>query len=155
MNEVIIRQVSVEELNKLMAWRMEVLSEVFAIPRGTDTSTLEQANRDYYLHALPAREHIACFAEVDGETAGCGGVCFQQEMPSPDNPTGQCAYLMNIYVRPAWRRQHIGTAIVLWLVEQAHGLDIGKIYLETSDIGRKMYRQLHFEEMKDMLKLRL
>lgn len=153
--EVTVRQASIEELDKLMAWRMEVLGEVFAIPGGTDTSALEQANRDYYLKALPAGEHIACFAEIDGETAGCGGVCFQQEMPSPDNTTGKCAYLMNIYVRPPFRRQHVGTAIVCWLVEQARFRQIEKIYLETSDMGRKMYCHLHFEEMKDMLKLRL
>lgn len=153
MNEITIRQASVKELDKLMAWRMEVLSEVFAIPHGTDTSALEQANRDYYLHALPAGEHLACFVEIGGETAGCGGICFQHEMPSPDNPTGQCAYLMNIYVRPAYRKQHIGTTLVSWLVEQARQRGIGKIYLETSDMGRNMYSHLHFEEMKDMLKL--
>lgn len=155
MSKVTIRQVSVDELDKLLAWRMEVLSEVFTIPQGTDTSALEQANRDYYLHALPVGKHIACFVEIDGETVGCGGICLQREMPSPDNPTGQCAYLMNIYVRPAYRRRHIGTALVLWLIGRARELGSGKIYLETSDMGRKMYRQLHFEEMKDMLKLHL
>lgn len=153
--EVIIRQASVEELDKLMAWRMEVLGEVFAIPRDADTSALERANRDYYRQALPRGEHLACFAEIDGETVGCGGMCFQQEMPSPDNTTGKCAYLMNIYVRPPFRRRHVGTAIVCWLVEQARHRHIEKIYLETSDMGRKMYCHLRFEEMKDMLKLRL
>lgn len=155
MNRVTIRQVCLDELDVLMAWRMEVLGEVFAIPKGTDTSALEQSNRCYYLHALPAGEHIACFAETDGETVGCGGICIQHEMPSPDNKTGKCAYLMNIYVRPAYRRLHIGTAIVSWLVRQARGLGIEKIYLETSDMGRKMYSNLCFQEMKDMLKLRL
>ncbi len=153
MNGIVIRQVSVSELDKLMAWRMEVLDEVFAIPRGTDTLALEQANREYYLQTLPTGEHMACFVEIDGETVGCGGICFQREMPSPDNPGGQCAYLMNIYIRPAYRRQHIGTILVSWLIGQARRPGIGKIYLETSDMGRDMYRHLHFEEMKDMLKL--
>ncbi len=26
-----------------------------------------------------------------------------EELPSPDNPSGKCAYLMNIYVREAFR----------------------------------------------------
>lgn len=155
MSQVTIRQATVDELDKLLAWRMEVLSEVFAIPQGADTSALKRVNRDYYLHALPAGEHMACFAETEGETVGCGGICFQREMPSPDNPTGLCAYLMNIYVRPAYRKRHIGTTLVSWLVEKARRQGIGKIYLETSEMGRDMYRHLHFEEMKDMLKLRL
>lgn len=153
--KTVVRQATLNELDKLMEWRMEVLREVFSIPSGTDTSTLEKANRDYYLRALPEGRHIACFAEYGGETVGCGGICMQQEMPSPDNPDGRCAYLMNIYVRPAFRRRHVGSAVVCWLVAHARQFGIEKIYLETSDMGRKMYYNLRFEEMKDMLKLRL
>ena len=153
MNGISIEKATLSELDELMAWRMEVLHEVFGLPADADTSTLEQANRKYYRYALPRAEHIACFARYDGQRVGCGGICLQQEMPSPDNPTGRCAYLMNIYIRSSYRRLHIGTALVNWLVEQAKRQRAGKIYLETSDAGRAMYRRLQFEEMKDIMKL--
>ena len=79
---------------------MEVLHCVFSIPADADTAELRQQNIDYYRKALANDSHIACFAEEDGEIVGCGGLCLYDEMPSPDNPTGHCAYLMNIYVRP-------------------------------------------------------
>lgn len=153
MNGISIEKATLSELDELMAWRMEVLHEVFGLPADADTSTLEQANREYYRYALPRSEHIACFARYDGQRVGCGGICLQQEMPSPDNPTGRCAYLMNIYIRSSYRRLHIGTALVGWLVEQAKRQRARKIYLETSGPGRAMYRRLRFEEMKDMMKL--
>lgn len=152
MNGISIEKAALSELDELMAWRMEVLHEVFGIPADADTSALEQANRECYRYALSRGEHIACFARYDGKRVGCGGICLQQEMPSPDNPTGRCAYLMNIYIRSSYRRLHIGTALVSWLVEQAKRQRAGKIYLETSDAGRAMYRRLRFEEMKDMMK---
>ena len=51
---------------------------------------------------------LACFAYVGNEIVGCGGICLYQEMPSPDNPSGGCAYLMNIYTRPEFRGQGVG-----------------------------------------------
>lgn len=152
MNKTTIEKASLQDLDELMAWRMEVLHEVFGIPSNTDTAALEQANREYYEQALSCGEHIACFALCDGRRVGCGGACLQREMPSPDNPTGLCAYLMNIYTRPQYRRLHVGSTIVGWLVEQVKQLGAGKIYLETSEIGRAMYGKLRFAEMKNLMK---
>ncbi len=149
-----IRQAGIEDLDLLVQWRMEVLDEVFAQAKGTFPEDLEQKNRAYYERALPAGEHIACFASVNGEIVGCGGLCLYEEMPSPDNPTGQCAYIMNIYCRPAYRRHGVGETIVLWLVEQARERHISKIYLETSDVGRPLYEDIGFADMHDMMILK-
>ncbi len=37
-------------------------------------------------------------------------------MPSPDNPSGRCAYLMNIYVREGYRSEGAGKKIVRYLI---------------------------------------
>jgi GNAT superfamily N-acetyltransferase len=74
-------------------------------------------------------------------------------MPSPDNPTGKCAYLMNVYVRPKYRGQGYGRQIASWLVDQARQRGITKIYLESSECARMMYRKMGFKEMKDYYKL--
>ena len=100
LNDITIRQASLDDLDLLIHWRMEVLHCVFSIPGDADTAELRQQNLNYYRKALENGSHIACFAEEDGEIVGCGGLCLYDEMPSPDNPTGHCAYLMNIYVRP-------------------------------------------------------
>ncbi len=149
--EILIRKADVEDLDLLMEWRMEVLREVF--PRGEYDypEDLEEENREYYRRALPAQEHIACFASVDGETVGCGGLCIYQEMPSPDNPNGLCGYLMNIYCRTPYRRQGVAESVVRWLVEQAKDRHITKIYLETSKAARRLYEQLGFADMPDMM----
>ena len=74
-------------------------------------------------------------------------------MPSPDNPTGKCAYLMNIYTKPQFRKQGVGEAIIKWLVEQAIKRGISKIYLETSESGKRLYTKFGFVPMQDMMKL--
>lgn len=145
-----IREIGLDELDTLMQWRMEVLHEVFADSENVDWDTLEKANREYYEREIPRDGHIACLAEAQ---VGCGGLCLYHEMPSPDNPSGQCAYLMNVYVRPEHRGKGYGKDIVKWLIAQARQRGITKIYLESSECAKAMYKELGFREMKDYYKL--
>lgn len=153
MNEITIFELP--DIERLIPWRMEVLRCVFALPAGEDTSALERQNRSYYEQHLADGSHIACLAAVGGTEAGCGGVCLYDEMPSPENPDGRCAYLMNIYVRPEFRDHGVAHRIVRWLVGQALAQGVTKIYLETSDAARGLYADLGFRYMKDMMKLEL
>ena len=150
---IVIRKATLEDMELLVEWRMEVLHEVFSIPQNQSTKALEKENRCYYQKALQTGEHIACFACLDDKVIGCGGICSYREMPSPDNLTGKCAYLMNIYTRPQFRRQGVGQAIIKWLVKQAVQLDISKIYLETSKAGERLYIKTGFVPMQGMMKL--
>lgn len=151
--EITIRQAGPDDLETLLQWRMEVIREVFSLPAEMDTEALARANRAYYQAALRDGSHIACFALCRGEIVGCGGLCLYQEIPSPDNPSGRCGYLVNIYDRPAFRQHGTGRRIVQWLVRQAIRHSASKIYLETSEAGRALYRDLGFTAMKDQMLL--
>ncbi|MCR5395357.1 MAG: GNAT family N-acetyltransferase [Bacteroidales bacterium] len=152
-DNIIIREVHIDDIDLLLQWREEVLRCVFSIPADADTTDLVQSNREYYQRALANGSHVACLAEENGVTIGCGGLCLYDEMPSPDNPTGHCAYLMNIYVHPDHQGHGTGKCIVRWLVGVALSKGIKKIYLETSESGRMLYRGLGFSDMKDMMHL--
>lgn len=151
--DIEIRKAELTDIDLLMEWRMRVLHDVFAIPDNQSTEELEQTNRMYYQSALRADGHIACFAYNENEIVGCGGICLYQEMPSPDNTSGQCAYLMNVYTCPQFRGCGIGKAVVQWLVGQATLRNVTKIYLETSKAGKRLYEKIGFVDMPDMMKL--
>lgn len=170
-----IREAQARDLELLLDWRMEVLAHVF---EGRRLDSLRQANRRYYQAQL-GNGHVACFAldpeatericsrnqtqRENGEpnptaadtwqaaVIGCGGVCLQQEMPSPDNPSGRCGYLMNIYVRPEYRHQGHAREIVEWLMKQASDWGADKIWLEASEDGRPLYETLGFADLPGMM----
>ncbi|MCC8161672.1 MAG: GNAT family N-acetyltransferase, partial [Lachnospiraceae bacterium] len=75
-----------------------------------------------------------------------------QEMPSPDNLTGRCAYLMNVYTIPAMRRRGIRKVVVEWLLQEAKRCGAGKIYLEASESAYPLYKEIGFCEMDGYLK---
>lgn len=142
-----------KDIDLLMVWRERVLREVFRIPEDSDISDLLDANRRYYEEEIPAGGHIACVAVEDGEVVGCGGICLQREMPSPDNPSGRCAYLMDIYADPDHRRRGVGKAVVEWLKARSAAEGAEKVYLETTVVGMGLYKKEGFEDMGWMLRL--
>lgn len=146
-----IVRATLHDLDKLMRWRKAVLSEVFA---GDEISEfLLAANRKYYELSLNESAHIACFA-LEGElTVGCGGMCLQLEMPSPDNPSGITGYLMNIYVSPGFRGRGHAHEIVKWLISRAKELGAGKIMLESTAIARKLYQSFGFKDAEGYMVL--
>lgn len=133
----------------LMDWRREVIMAVFGVEPGRE---LMEANRRYYERHLAEGTHLAFIASEDGADCGCGAVCVTEEMPSPDNLTGRCAYLMNIYVRGPFRNNGVAHAIVRRLIEEARRLDCDKISLETTPDGRPVYLSLGFRDMPDQMK---
>lgn len=151
--KITIRQVSDCEIPVLMQWRMEVLHDVFDIPEHELMDSLYKENERYYKATIKRGLHVACFALVNNKIAGCGGMCLYHEMPSPDNPNGKCAYLMNIYTRPAYRGCGIGKKVVEWLICEAQKRNIAKIYLEASEAGRPLYEKLGFVNMHGYMKL--
>lgn len=142
-----IREVTA--LPTLMHWRQEVIRNVFGME---PTPRLMAQNRNYYRRHVADGSHIAIVAESDGVDAGCGAICLTEELPSPDNPTGRCAYLMNIYVRHEYRGHGIGHAIVRWLVEKARQEGCGKIWLETTDGARQLYEGIGFHGLPGIMK---
>ena len=137
------------ELDGLMEWRREVIENVFG---ENPTPELLEANRNYYERHIHDGSHMAFLAIYDGKEVGCGSLCITEELPSPDNPSGRCAYLMNIYVRDIYREHGIGHAIVKKLLKEAETQNCQKIYLETTNDGRGVYESLGFRDMPDMMK---
>ena len=142
----------ITDIPELMTWRKEVIENVFGV---IPSDALLVANREYYEEHINNGTHIDLLAIAEESESGVGSICFSDELPSPDNPSGHCAYLMNIYVRRAFRVHGVGHAIVRELLKIAADKDCGKIYLETTPEGRGVYESLGFYDMPDMMKLKI
>lgn len=151
--KIVVREVGAADIDLLMDWRMTVLDEVFADEKPWDAEGLALANRQYYEEHL-GLDHIACIASVDGEDIACGAICLQTEMPSPDNPSGKSAYVMNMYTKPEFRHHGVASDVLRHLIARAQQLGAEKIYLEATDCGAPLYAELGFEQMQGMMKLK-
>lgn len=143
------------DIELLVETRLEVLREVFGIDDDMDLSGSEESNRKYYQQYLGSGEHIACLVFDAGDFMGCGALCLHNEMPSPENKTGKCGHLMNIYVRSQYRRRGIGEQIVRWLIEQAKEQGVAKITLDTTALGQPLYESIGFRTHSDCMHMNI
>ena len=147
------RKASRDALEMLVATRLEVLRAANQLDERADMSEVERASRAYYEVALRNDSHWGLLA-FDGDTfVGAGGVSFYQVMPTYHNPTGRRAYIMNMYVRPEYRRRGIAMQILKQLVDEARRRGVPQITLEATDMGRPLYDKFGFVAMKCEMEL--
>lgn len=80
-------------------------------------------------------------AKVDGQNAGCAG--FRQNNQST-------AEIKRMYVKPEYRRQGIGRALLQTIIDEATKLGYTKIRLDTGSFAKeaqKLYRSFGFQEI--------
>lgn len=150
--DIEIRRADISQLETLIKWRIIVLSEVFSIPQNQLPQDIIENNRLYYEKEIISEGNVSCFAYHKGEIIGCGAICIYDEMPSPDNPNGKCAYLMNIYTVPEFRKHGVGDKVINWLIKFAQKKNIQKIFLEATEAGKPLYEKIGFEQMSGMMK---
>ena len=131
-------------LDLLVSTRIEVLRAANRLDDSADMSSVAAQSRAYYREALSDGSHTGILAFDGDRFAGAGGVSYYRVMPTFHNPSGRCAYIMNMYVRPDYRRRGIATAILDLLVTEAREKGAGRIALEATEAGRPLYEKYGF-----------
>lgn len=105
------------------------------------------------MRLLETGKHIAYLVYDNGTFIGAGGVSFYQVMPTYHNPSGNKAYIMNMYTAPEYRRQGIALHTLDLLVSDAKQQGVSQIALEATDMGRPLYAKYGFVKMNDEMEL--
>ena len=143
----------IEDINILVRTRIEVLRAANKLSEDTDMSEIEKQSYDYYQRALCDGSHIAYLVFDGSRFAGAGGVSFFQVMPTYHNPSGNKAYIMNMYTAPEYRRQGIAYKTLDMLVRDTKIRGITAISLEATDMGRPLYEKYGFVKMNHEMEL--
>ena len=143
------RKAGISDLELLTRTRIEVLRAANGLSSDTDMTEVEKQSYAYYQKALQDGTHTA-YLVFDGDCfAGAGGISYYRVMPTFHNPSGNKAYIMNMYTRPEYRRQGIASRMLELLVEDARSRGIGFITLEATAMGRPLYQRFGFVAMRD------
>ncbi len=74
-------------------------------------------------------------------------------MPTYHNPSGNRAYIMNMYTRPEYRRRGIALKTLGLLVNEAKSRGIYSITLEATKMGKPLYEAYGFVQMRNEMEL--
>lgn len=147
------RKATLDDLEILTKTRIEVLRAANQLHDDADMSQVECHTRAYYQHALADGTHLAYLVWDGAKVVGTGAVSYYQVMPTYHNPTGQKAYIMNMYTHPDYRRKGIASKTLSLLVADAREKGIADIGLEATDMGRPLYEQFGFTQAAQKMTL--
>ncbi|EKN70889.1 GCN5-like N-acetyltransferase [Neobacillus bataviensis LMG 21833] len=109
----------------------------------------------FFKNKLRDASLIQWLVEENEEIIACGAIIVYEFPPSYTNKSGKKAYVTNMYTKEKYRGQGIATKLLLKLVDEAKNLDISKIWLGASKLGRPVYKKFGFKETDEWLELNL
>jgi ribosomal protein S18 acetylase RimI-like enzyme len=151
----IFRRANYEDINILTEIRMEVLRKANNLNDDVNMDNIFSETYKYYLEYSNDKNHITYFAFDEKIFIGCGSICFYNVMPTYNNQTGKKAYIMNMYTKENYRRNGIGAKILDLLVKEAKRNCINQIQLETTEIGKYLYKKYGFIELNNEMELKI
>jgi ribosomal protein S18 acetylase RimI-like enzyme len=143
------RKATIGDVDLLTKIRIEVLRAANGLSDDADMTEVEHQSYEYYQKALRDGTHTAYLAFDGDRFAGAGGISYYQVMPTFHNPSGNKAYIMNMYTRPEYRRRGIARQMLDILINDAKARGISFITLEATMMGRPLYESAGFVPMKD------
>ncbi len=150
---LIYKRATLDDIDLLTKTRIEVLRAANQLSDDIDMSEVERESYNYYQKALYDGSHIAYLVFDGNRFAGAGGVSFFQVMPTYHNPSGNKAYIMNMYTHPTYRRKGIAAKTLDMLVNDIKNKGITAISLESTDMGRHLYEKYGFIKMNNEMEL--
>ena len=147
------RRATIKDLDELVRTRIEVLRAANKLDESVDMSEVERQSRDYYTKALADGSHTAYLVYDGDKFVGAGGVSYFRVIPTYHNPSGEKAYIMNMYTAPEYRRKGIAFKTLDLLVRAAKERNVKAISLEATDMGRPLYEKYGFVKMNDEMEL--
>jgi len=149
------RLATLEDIPALLEMRMEFLGEANAVADEALAGMLRMTNEEFLREGLADDSFVQVVA-LDGNTiAATGSASFYRLPPNKGCPNGRCAYVGNMYTRPAYRRRGLAESILTQLLAEAKARNCRKIMLHATEMGRPLYRKLGFADSKDDMVLKV
>lgn len=151
--ELQYKRATLNDLSLLTDTRITILKAANRLDDSADLSLVWKNSQEYYRKSLQDGSHIAYLVFDGPQFVGAGGVSFYQVMPTYHNPTGQNAYIMNLYTAPTHRRRGIASHTLQLLIHAAYERGVTRISLDSTQMGRPLYEKHGFVPMPDELEL--
>ena len=147
------KKAMLEDIDILTKSRIEVLRAANQLPEDTDMSEVERQSYNYYQKALRDGSHVAYLVFDGTRFVGAGAISFYKVMPTYHNPSGNKAYIMNMYTNIHYRRKGIATKVLDLLIKESKNRGVTAISLEATDMGRPLYEKNGFVKMNNEMNL--
>ena len=153
MTTLTIRRATLEDIEALIQLRLQLFRETGDLREEHSEQETADVARTYFQHALPTEQFLAWVAEIDGRIIGTSGLIFFEKPPIITRHRE--AYIMNMYTVPEWQRRGVASALLQEIIAYVRTTPASRIWLRTTEQGRRLYEKHGFVPTRDELELSL
>jgi len=147
------RKATVDDINLLVEMRkIQLFDEGIKADKDIDNEL-----KTFFQKKLAEGTLIQWVVEVEeqNEIIATGAIVIYDFPPSYTNKSGKKAYVTNMYTKNDYRGKGIATSLLTKLVDEAKNLNITKMWLGASKLGRPVYKKFGFKETDEWMELEL
>ena len=143
--------------------RMMLFEDVGEIPPMKDMAAdlavsaraLADATKSYYLSHID--KDLVCFGieESPGRLAASAALCLFDRLPYMENLSGREGYVLSVYTCPKFRKQGMADKLMAALIQYGRNEDLGKLWLNSSPMGKNLYFRHGFKDTGNEMELML
>lgn len=147
-----IKRLNIEDVESFLHLRLNLFYELQEIERDDDVEKLKNSTMKYYLKNIDKTLITYGVIEKD-KIVSIGSLCLFERIPYIENLSGKEGYILNIYTLPEYRKKGYGKEITKKLIEYSKDIGIKRLWLNTSNEGKKLYSKLGFKNKENEMEI--
>ena len=149
---MIFRKATIDDINELSILRKQQLIDEGGNP---EENNIDTELKQYFMENIGNNKFIAWLAIENNKIIGTSGLCFYKLPPNFSNPSGNTAYITNMFTVKEYRRKGIAKILLEKIVNEARLLNYKILRLHSSDMGKTLYLKYGFIESEGYMHLRI
>ncbi|MDT1958800.1 GNAT family N-acetyltransferase [Carnobacterium divergens] len=141
-----------KSVNDFWQLRQQLFEELNESEFLKNKQKLENATKEFYLSHIN-KELVSWGVTNENKLIASSSLCLFERIPYQENLTGKEGYILNIYTCPKYRKQGIASQLLNEMMTYAKQNQINRLWLNSSDDGKSLYKEYGFIEKSNEMEL--
>lgn len=147
-----ILQLDGKSVDEFCHLRIELFEELGEIHKCRDITELKSATKQYYMSHI--NKVLLCWGIFqERKLVSIGSLCLFARIPYEENLSGLEGYILNIYTLPLYRKCGFANQILDMIIEYSKKNHINRLWLNSSEQGKKLYAKRGFVNKENEMEL--
>lgn len=144
--EIMIEKATAADIDELIQMRLAYLTEDYGALSDDQIKKISTSLPKYFKEHL-GKDLIVYAARTSG-IVSCSFLLIQEKPANPSFINGWTGTVLNVYTKPAYRRQGLAKKLLEQLISDAGSLNLDYIELKSTSDGYALYRSLGFLDVE-------
>lgn len=143
---------SINDKENFIKMRVSLFKELGEIDENSEIDELVKETGTYYTNHID-KDLFCWFAKIDNKIAAVASMCIFCRIPYFQNPVGLEGYILNVYTLPEFRNKGAASKLITEIITFSKNSAIKKLWLNSSEAGKEIYKSLGFKENENEMEL--